>query len=94
MKHPNEANQINNPNYCTYHHLVSHPVEKYFVFKDKILKLQKDEKLLISVKNTCFKHSILLHLTKGVFFPFISIFVFSFVFCILVYYCMNKRPFT
>ena len=41
MKCLDEANQVNDPNYCKYHRLIGHPVEKYFVFKDKIMELQK-----------------------------------------------------
>ncbi|KAH0641994.1 hypothetical protein KY285_032858 [Solanum tuberosum] len=32
MKHPNEAGRISNPNYCKYHHLMGHPIEKCFIF--------------------------------------------------------------
>ena len=39
IKRPNEANQVNNPNYCKYHRLIGHLVEKYFVFKNKIMEL-------------------------------------------------------
>ena len=41
MKRPDEANQVNDPNYCKYHRLIGHPVEKCFVSKDKIMELQK-----------------------------------------------------
>ena len=37
MKHPNEAGRTNDPNYCKYHRLISHPLEKCFVFKDKVM---------------------------------------------------------
>ena len=45
MKRPNEADKVNDPNYCKYHRLVSHPVEKCFVLKDKIIELYKDGKI-------------------------------------------------
>ena len=41
MKLPEEANQTNDPKYCKYHHLVSHPVERCFVLKDKIMELAR-----------------------------------------------------
>ena len=41
MKRPEEANQTNDPKYCKYHHLVSHPVERCFVLKDKIMELAR-----------------------------------------------------
>jgi hypothetical protein len=39
MKRLEEANQTNDPKYCKYHHLISHPVERCFVLKDKIMEL-------------------------------------------------------
>jgi hypothetical protein len=42
VKRPDEANQMDNPNYCKYHRLISHPVEKCFVLKDKIMRLHKN----------------------------------------------------
>jgi hypothetical protein len=42
VKRPNEANQMDNPNYCKYHCLISHPVEKCFVLKDKIMRLHEN----------------------------------------------------
>ena len=32
---------VNDMNYCHYHHIVSHSMEKYFVLKDLIMKLSK-----------------------------------------------------
>jgi hypothetical protein len=42
VKCPDEANQMDNPNYCKYHRLISHPVEKCFVLKDKIMRLHEN----------------------------------------------------
>ncbi|KAM3235022.1 hypothetical protein P3L10_015058 [Capsicum annuum] len=39
MKRPNEDGRTNDPNYCKYHRLVSHPMEKCFVFKVLIKSL-------------------------------------------------------
>ena len=50
MKRPNEADKVDDPNYCKYHHLVSHPIEKCFVLKDKIMKLYKDGKIKFEEK--------------------------------------------
>ena len=44
LKRPEEANQVNDPNYCKYHRLISHPVEKCFVLKDKIMELYNEGK--------------------------------------------------
>uniref|UniRef100_A0A6N2MGP5 Retrotransposon gag domain-containing protein n=1 Tax=Salix viminalis TaxID=40686 RepID=A0A6N2MGP5_SALVM len=42
VKRPEEANQVDNPNYCKYHRLISHPVEKCFMLKDKIMRLHEN----------------------------------------------------
>ena len=44
-KRPKEANRVNDPNYCKYHRLISHPIEKCFVLKDKIMELHKKGKV-------------------------------------------------
>ncbi|XP_027170498.1 uncharacterized protein LOC113770278 [Coffea eugenioides] len=47
MKRPEEAGQVNDPNYCCYHRLIGHPLTKCFVFKDKIMKLARQGKILL-----------------------------------------------
>ncbi|OMO73442.1 Peptidase M48, partial [Corchorus capsularis] len=42
MKRPEESDKVDDPNYCKYHRLVSHPVEKCFVLKDKIMELHRE----------------------------------------------------
>jgi len=42
VNRPDEANQVDNPNYCKYHRLISHPIEKCFVLKDKIMRLHEN----------------------------------------------------
>ena len=36
MKRPEEAGKVNDPNYCKYHRLVSHPTQHCFVLKERI----------------------------------------------------------
>lgn len=44
MKRLDEAGKTDDPNYCKYHRLVSHPLEKCFVFKDKVtIGLRKED---------------------------------------------------
>ncbi|KAM1993554.1 hypothetical protein ACFX16_009874 [Malus domestica] len=38
-KRPEEMNCVNDPKYCKYHRIVSHPVGKCFAFKELIIKL-------------------------------------------------------
>ena len=45
LKRSEEANRVNDPNYCKYHRLISHPVEKCFVLKDKIMELYNERKV-------------------------------------------------
>ncbi|OMO94186.1 hypothetical protein CCACVL1_06118 [Corchorus capsularis] len=42
MKRPEESDKVDDPNYCKYHRLVSHPIEKCFVLKDKIMELHRE----------------------------------------------------
>ncbi|XP_070039293.1 uncharacterized protein [Nicotiana tomentosiformis] len=47
MKRPNEARKTNDPNYCKYYRLVSHPLEKCFFFKDKVMDLAREKKIVL-----------------------------------------------
>ena len=37
--------KVNDPNYCKYHHIIGHPIQKCFVFKEQIMKLAKENKI-------------------------------------------------
>ena len=50
MKCPRKANKINDPNYCKYHRLISHPMEKCFVLKDKIMELKRKGEITFDEK--------------------------------------------
>ena len=41
MKRPDEVGNIDDPNHCKYHHLVWYSIQKYFVFKDKMMDLAR-----------------------------------------------------
>ncbi|PIN26241.1 hypothetical protein CDL12_01008 [Handroanthus impetiginosus] len=45
-KRPEEVEKTNDPKYCKYHRVMSHPIEKCFVFKDKIMALAKEGKII------------------------------------------------
>ncbi|XP_070016018.1 uncharacterized protein [Nicotiana sylvestris] len=47
MKRPNEAGKTNEPNYCKYHQHISHPLEKCFVFTDKVMDLACEKKIVL-----------------------------------------------
>ncbi|XP_070660510.1 uncharacterized protein [Malus domestica] len=38
-KRPEEMNRVNDPKYCKYHRIVSHPIGKCFILKELIMKL-------------------------------------------------------
>ena len=37
--------KVDNLNYCKYHRIIGHPIQKCFVFKEKIMKLAKENKI-------------------------------------------------
>ncbi|XP_071932994.1 uncharacterized protein [Coffea arabica] len=47
MKRPDEARNTDDPNYCKYHRLIGHPIQKCFVFKDKVMELARQGKILL-----------------------------------------------
>ena len=44
-KRPEEIGKVDDPNYCKYHRIISHPIQKCFVFKELIMKLAKERKI-------------------------------------------------
>ena len=37
--------KVNDPNYCKYHCIISHPIQKFFVLKELIIRLAKERKI-------------------------------------------------
>ena len=46
MKHLEKADQTNDPKYCKYHRLIGHPIEQWFVLKDKIMEVAHQGKIM------------------------------------------------
>ena len=44
-KRPKEMGKVDDPNYCKYHRIISHPIQKCFVLKELIMKLVKERKI-------------------------------------------------
>ena len=44
-KQPEEMGKVDNLNYCKYHCIISHPIQKCFVLKELIIKLAKERKI-------------------------------------------------
>ncbi|XP_074315668.1 uncharacterized protein LOC141651875 [Silene latifolia] len=51
-KRPDQANKTSDPNYCRYHRLVSHPLEKCITLKEKIMQLFRDGKIILDLDET------------------------------------------
>ncbi|KAI5342011.1 hypothetical protein L3X38_009886 [Prunus dulcis] len=48
-KRPEEMNRVNDPKFCKYHRIVSHPVEKCFVLKELIMNLARQGRIELDV---------------------------------------------
>ena len=44
-KRPEEMGKVDDPNYCKYHRIISHPIQKCFVLKELIMKLANERKI-------------------------------------------------
>ncbi|KAM3007694.1 hypothetical protein FF2_031910 [Malus domestica] len=66
-KRPEEMNRINDPKYCKYHRIVSHPVGKCFVLKELIMKLAQQGRIELDLENTAATHTTTI--TFGSFDP-------------------------
>ncbi|KAM2087174.1 hypothetical protein ACFX1R_024632 [Malus domestica] len=56
-KHPEEMNRINDPKYCKYHRIVSHPVGKCFILKELIMKLAQQGQIELDLEDTAATHT-------------------------------------
>ena len=50
LKRPKKTNQVDNLNYYKYHSLISHPLEKYFMLKYKIVSLNENVNIILNAK--------------------------------------------
>ncbi|PIN10178.1 hypothetical protein CDL12_17234 [Handroanthus impetiginosus] len=50
-KRPEKVEKTDDPKYCKYHRVVSYPIEKCFVFKDKIMALAKEGKIIFDTED-------------------------------------------
>ncbi|TYK09751.1 ty3-gypsy retrotransposon protein [Cucumis melo var. makuwa] len=49
-KRPEQAGKVDDPNYCKYHRVISHPVEKCFVLKELNLRLAREKKIELDME--------------------------------------------
>jgi len=71
-KHPDEANQVDNPSYYKYHHLISHPIEKCVMLKDKIMRLHENGDVIFYYEIAASNITIMINLEPYQSFPRIS----------------------
>ncbi|KAL4596013.1 hypothetical protein ACB092_12G133300 [Castanea dentata] len=50
-KRPEEVGKVDDPDYCKYHRIISHPIQKCFVLKELIIKLAKERKIDLDVSD-------------------------------------------
>ena len=56
-KRPEEMNRVNDPKYCKYHRIVSHPVGKCFILKELIIKLAQQGRIELDLEDTVATHT-------------------------------------
>ncbi|KAA0055194.1 retrotransposon gag protein [Cucumis melo var. makuwa] len=49
-KRPEQAGKVDDPNFCKYHRVISHPIEKYFMLKELILRLAREKKIELDLE--------------------------------------------
>ncbi|KAA0042105.1 retrotransposon gag protein [Cucumis melo var. makuwa] len=49
-KKKDDGRKVDDPNYCKYHRVISHPVEKFFVLKELILRLACEKKIKLDLE--------------------------------------------
>jgi len=48
-KRPEELGRTNDPKYCRYHRVISHPLEKCITLKERIMQLAKDGTIILDM---------------------------------------------
>ena len=51
-KRPEEAGRITDPRYCRYHQVVSHPLEKCIMLKERIMQLARDGRIILDLDDS------------------------------------------
>jgi len=51
-KHTEEIGRSNDPKYCRYHRIISHPIEKCRTFKERVMQLAKEGKITLGGEDT------------------------------------------
>jgi len=51
-RRPEEIGKTNDPKYCKYHRIISHPIEKCKVFRGQVMQLTNEGKITLDEENT------------------------------------------
>ncbi|KAA0068201.1 retrotransposon gag protein [Cucumis melo var. makuwa] len=65
-KRPEQVGKVDDPNYCKYHRVISHPVEKCFVLKELILKLARENKIELDIDEVAKTNHVAVNMTSSV----------------------------
>ncbi|KAA0041771.1 retrotransposon gag protein [Cucumis melo var. makuwa] len=65
-KRPEQAGKVDDPNYCKYHRVISHLVEKCFVLKELILKLARENKIELDIDEVAQTNHVAVNMTSSV----------------------------
>ncbi|KAA0055462.1 retrotransposon gag protein [Cucumis melo var. makuwa] len=65
-KRPEQAGKVDDPNYCKYHWVISHSVEKCFVLKELILKLARENKIELDIDEVAQTNHVAVNMTSSV----------------------------
>ncbi|KAA0033630.1 ty3-gypsy retrotransposon protein [Cucumis melo var. makuwa] len=65
-KRPEQVGKVDDPNYCKYHRVISHLVEKCFVLKELILKLARENKIELDIDEVAQTNHVAVNMTSSV----------------------------
>ncbi|KAA0037797.1 retrotransposon gag protein [Cucumis melo var. makuwa] len=65
-KRSEQAGKVDDPNYCKYHRVISHPVEKCLVLKELILKLARENKIELNIDEVAQTNHVVVNMTSNV----------------------------
>ncbi|KAA0038860.1 retrotransposon gag protein [Cucumis melo var. makuwa] len=65
-KRPKQAEKVDDPNYCKYHRVISHPVEKCFVLKELVLMLARKNKIKFDIDEVAQTNHVVVNMTSSV----------------------------
>ncbi|KAA0056536.1 retrotransposon gag protein [Cucumis melo var. makuwa] len=65
-KRPEQAGKVDDPNYCKYHWVITHPIEKCFMLKELILKLAREKKIELDIDEVAQTNHVAIEMTSSV----------------------------